>query len=56
MGTLDYNGPAYRFSRTPSRLTSAAPLLGEHTDEVMQTVLGMTDEHIAELRANGTLQ
>jgi benzylsuccinate CoA-transferase BbsF subunit len=56
MGTLDYNGPAYRFSRTPSRLTSAAPLLGEHTDEVMRTVLGMTDEQIAELHANGTLQ
>jgi benzylsuccinate CoA-transferase BbsF subunit len=56
MGTLDYNGPAYRFSRTPSRLTSAAPLLGEHTDEVMRDVLGLTEAEISKLRTDGVLQ
>lgn len=56
MGTLDYNGPAYRFERTPSRLTSAAPLLGEHTDEVMRTVLGVDDAEIRRLREEGVLQ
>jgi benzylsuccinate CoA-transferase BbsF subunit len=56
MGTLDYNGPAYRFEKTPSRLTSAAPLLGEHTDEVMRDVLGMDADTIASLRAKGVLQ
>ena len=56
MGTLDYNGPAYRFSRTPSRLTSAAPLLGEHTDEVMRAVLGLDDAEIRRLHEEGVLQ
>lgn len=56
MGTLDYNGPAYRFERTPSRLTSAAPLLGEHTDEVMRTVLGLDDAEIRRLHEDGVLQ
>ncbi|WP_214102608.1 CaiB/BaiF CoA transferase family protein [Acrocarpospora catenulata] len=56
MGTLDYNGPAYRFEKTPSRLTSAAPLIGEHTDEVMREVLGLDDDTIARLRADGVLQ
>jgi len=56
MGTLDYNGPAYRFHKTPSRLTTAAPLLGEHTDEVMSQVLGMSDEQIAQLHESGVLQ
>ncbi|MFI5960330.1 CaiB/BaiF CoA transferase family protein [Cryptosporangium sp. NPDC051539] len=56
MGTLDYNGPAYRFERTPSELTSAAPLLGEHTDEVMRDVLGLDDTEITRLREAGVLQ
>jgi benzylsuccinate CoA-transferase BbsF subunit len=56
MGTLEYNGPAYRFEKTPSRLRSAAPLIGEHTDEVMRDVLGLDDDAIAGLRADGVLQ
>ena len=56
MGRLDYNGPAYRFEKTPSRLTSAAPQLGEHTDQVMRDVLGMDGEEIAALRGQGVLQ
>ena len=56
MGPLDYNGPAYRFEHTPSRLTSAAPLLGQHTDEVMRDVLGMNDDEIVRLRERGVLQ
>jgi benzylsuccinate CoA-transferase BbsF subunit len=56
MGTLDYNGPAYRFHKTPSRLVTAAPLIGEHTDEVVRELLGLDDAEIAALREQGVLQ
>lgn len=48
MGTCRYNGPSYRLSRTPAVLRSAAPLLGEHTGEVM-AMLGYRQEEIQEL-------
>ena len=37
------------FSATPVRYDRAAPLLGEHTDEVLREWLGYSDELIAEL-------
>ncbi len=33
----------------------SAPLLGQHTDEVLRDVLGYTDEDIARLRAQQVL-
>lgn len=56
MGTLEYNGPAYRFERTPARLTRAAPMLGQHTDQVLRDQLGFDPTEIDELRALGVLQ
>lgn len=56
MGTLKYNGPAYRFSRTPSELKSAAPLLGEHTDMVLTEYLGFTPQDLENFRKRGLLQ
>jgi benzylsuccinate CoA-transferase BbsF subunit len=56
MGALDYNGPAYRFEQTPSRLTKAAPCLGEDTDHVLENILALEPRRIAELRECGVLQ
>ena len=36
--TLVDAGPPYRFSATPARLARRAPLLGEHTDEVLNAL------------------
>lgn len=55
MGTLKYNGPAYRFSRTPSELRSAAPLLGQHTEQVLTEILGFSGQAIAGFRDSGLL-
>jgi glutaryl-CoA transferase len=42
-----------RFSRTPIEHRHAPPLLGQHTDEVLGTVLGLADEAIRSLRREG---
>jgi benzylsuccinate CoA-transferase BbsF subunit len=55
MGESLYNAPPFRFSRTPSELEVAAPLLGEHTVEVCRDVLGMDETEIERLTAEGVL-
>jgi crotonobetainyl-CoA:carnitine CoA-transferase CaiB-like acyl-CoA transferase len=42
-----------RFSDTPIRYRHAAPLLGEHTDEVLGGRLGLPPVRIAELKSRG---
>ncbi len=44
-----------RFSDTPTEMTHAAPLLGEHTSIVLGEVLGYSQARIDELTAAGTL-
>lgn len=44
-----------RFSATPIRYGRAAPLLGEHTDEVLGTRLGMPAGRIADLKSRGVV-
>jgi crotonobetainyl-CoA:carnitine CoA-transferase CaiB-like acyl-CoA transferase len=44
-----YDGHALRLSETPGRLRAPAPVLGEHTAEVLREVLGMDDAEIARL-------
>lgn len=55
MGSLKYNGPAYRFEKTPSELTKAAPLLGEDTDAVLSELLCLSADQIARYRESGVL-
>jgi formyl-CoA transferase len=45
-------GMPIKLSASPAVITPA-PLLGEHTDEVLKEVLGYTDEQIAAKRAAG---
>ena len=55
MGPTPYDGPATIFSRTPQRLRSPAPCLGQHNDEVLRDCLGMDADEIDRLRAAGAL-
>jgi crotonobetainyl-CoA:carnitine CoA-transferase CaiB-like acyl-CoA transferase len=40
-----------RLSRTPGRIQHLGPRLGEHTDEVLKELLGLSDDEVNELRA-----
>src|SRR5215813_2272316 len=40
-----------KLSVTPGYVAAPGPLLGEHTDTVLRRLLGYTDEHIAQLKA-----
>lgn len=44
-----------RYSGTPITYSRSAPVLGEHTDEVLQGELGLTAEQIAGLREQGVI-
>jgi benzylsuccinate CoA-transferase BbsF subunit len=55
MGKTIYNAPPYRFSRSEVGLRRAAPLLGEHTLEVLDEILGMPEDEGRRLIADGVL-
>jgi formyl-CoA transferase len=44
-----------RFSRTPGAVRFPGPALGEHTQHVLGSLLGLDDEEIAQLRAEGVI-
>jgi crotonobetainyl-CoA:carnitine CoA-transferase CaiB-like acyl-CoA transferase len=50
-GLVEYDGVPFKMSETPGCVCAPAPLLGEHTDAVLQRVLGMGAATIAALRA-----
>jgi crotonobetainyl-CoA:carnitine CoA-transferase CaiB-like acyl-CoA transferase len=39
-----------KLGRTPVRTERPPPLLGQHTDEVLRTVLGYSEAHISALK------
>jgi formyl-CoA transferase/CoA:oxalate CoA-transferase len=54
-GTVRMVGVPVRMSETPGAVRSPAPLLGEHTDEVLREDLGLDAEEIARLRRAGAI-
>ena len=55
MGETPYDGPATIFSRTPARLRSPAPCLGQHNEEVLRDALRLDAGEIEQLRTAGAL-
>jgi benzylsuccinate CoA-transferase BbsF subunit len=55
MGRTAYGSMPFRFSNADVVPRSAAPLLGQHSDEIGQQRLGLTQADIRQLRAEGVL-
>jgi crotonobetainyl-CoA:carnitine CoA-transferase CaiB-like acyl-CoA transferase len=54
-GTVRVVGPPVRLSETPADIRMPAPLLGQHTDEVLRERLALDDREISRLRAVGAI-
>jgi formyl-CoA transferase len=54
-GTVRLAGSPLKLSRNPARIEQPPPLLGEHTEEVLQAWLGLSPEEITDLRAKGVI-
>jgi formyl-CoA transferase len=54
-GPVILPGWPVRMSASPSPVVTSPPLLGEHTEDVLSEVLGMTPEAVAPLREDGTV-
>jgi len=50
VGRRVHAGIAWHMSRTPCEVRLAAPLRGEHTDDILRDVVGMSDDEIRALR------
>jgi formyl-CoA transferase len=53
LGSVPMPNVVPRLGRTPGRIRSTGPRLGEHTDHVLQDVLGYDPDRIAEMRSAG---
>jgi crotonobetainyl-CoA:carnitine CoA-transferase CaiB-like acyl-CoA transferase len=56
MGPSLYEGPQAELSRTPPVLSKAAPCLGEDTRFVLSEYLGLSDQEIDQLIADGAVE
>ena len=54
-GEAEIEGPRFSLDRTSLAPTRRGPRIGEHTNEVLATVLGMSDTEIAQLSEAGIL-
>ena len=55
LGELSLPGFPIKFSETKGDITAPAPLLGQHTEEVFTSVLGLSEEEVRELRKEGVV-
>jgi crotonobetainyl-CoA:carnitine CoA-transferase CaiB-like acyl-CoA transferase len=54
-GKVKLVGVPVKLSETPGGVRAPAPLLGQHTEEVLQTYLGMGADDMAALRQAGVI-
>src|SRR5215472_4257715 len=56
IGRHSVPGPSFVLPATPDCVESAAPLLGQHNREVLCGILGLSEDDVADLEAEGALE
>ncbi len=54
-GKVKLTGIPFELSRTPTEIRMAPPTLGQHTDEILQSLTGRSEADIADLRDRGAI-
>ena len=52
---MNIAGSPFRLSETPGRVYCGAPVLGEHTEEILSSILGLSQAEIVALRKEGVI-
>ena len=55
VGTYAVPGPVLEFSGWTAGEPKPAPILGEHTDQILGTILGLADHELVDLRQRGVI-
>ncbi len=55
VGKMQVCASPLKLSETPGEVYAPAPMLGQHSEEVLREVLGFSPEKIAQLKAEGTI-
>ena len=55
-GRVNQTGMLTKFSATPGTIERAAPMLGEHTDEILREYLGYSPDRIASAARRGIVK
>ncbi len=55
IGPHSYHAPAYKLSETPCDIKRAAPTLGQDNQYVYKEILGLTDDDIGDMLAEGVI-
>lgn len=55
-GPMPYDGISFKLSKTPGELRMPHACVGEHNNYILREFVGMSDEEIADLAANGVLE
>jgi crotonobetainyl-CoA:carnitine CoA-transferase CaiB-like acyl-CoA transferase len=55
-GPVKVIGSPVNMSETPAEITSPAPLLGQHSEEVLKNILNLSEDDLASLKKENAIQ
>jgi benzylsuccinate CoA-transferase BbsF subunit len=56
VGVKQHAGVPWKLSRTPTVVRAPAPIIGQHTDDILTGLLGYSADDVARLRSRGALE